>query len=161
MQELTSCFHNGLADSRDGQVPAITPLYCINTYWKKGLEVAASSSSVSIEVTPVLPSMSQTSPGGSKSSWERSWLCHGAHLGHTRWTDRKTRSGHGLGVFSRHGKGPGAPPLLSESAVGEVWPPGPGSALLAAPRASLLLGLWLELFPRPRRILPGYSGLEQ
>lgn len=63
LQELTSCFHNGLADSRDGQAPVIIPLYCINTYWRKNLEMAASSSSASIGVIPALPSRShQTFP---------------------------------------------------------------------------------------------------
>lgn len=47
------------------------------------------------------------------------------------------------------------------SAVGEVatWPLGQHCS-----PASLLLLSWLELFPRPMRILPGpegYSGLEQ
>lgn len=63
LQELTSCYHNGLADSRDGQVPVIIPLYCINTYWKKTSEMAASGSSASIGVILALPSSShQTFP---------------------------------------------------------------------------------------------------
>lgn len=55
LQELTSCLHNGLADSRDGQVPVIIPLYCINTYWRKELELAAPCPSKSLRRCPPGP----------------------------------------------------------------------------------------------------------
>lgn len=164
LQELTSCFSNGLADSRNGQVPVIIPLYCINTYWKntwRWQRVAAPCPSKSLWCCPRGPTKHSQE---SKSSWEHSRLCHRPHLGHTRWTDRKRRSEHGLGVCSRRGEGPGAPLLPSRSLPLAMWPPGPWPALLTTPRASLLLVLWLELSPRPMRILPGpegNSGLEQ
>lgn len=134
-------------------------LYCINTYWKIELEVAASGSSLSFEVALVLPSRShQTSPQGSKSSWEHSQLCHGSQLGHTRWTDPKTRSGHELGVF-QHCKGPGAPPLLSESLPLARWPPGPRvstachpTSLTAAGFVAGALSQAHKDIARPRRI---------
>lgn len=161
LQELTSCFHNGLADSRDGQAPVIIPLYCINTYWRKKLgdgseqqlRVHRSHSSAALEVPPDIPLRVQILLG-TLTAVPR--IPPWTHTMDRQESKVRTRAGCVQQVWKRARSSSSA---VAVSAIGQAatWPSG-------SPRASLLLVLWLELSPRPIRILPGpegYLGLGQ
>lgn len=112
--------------------------------------MAASGSSTSIEVTLCCP------PGPTKHPHEAPNPPGNTH-GHAMDPTLDTHDGH----TEKQGEDTG---WVCSAGVEKGQDPSSAFRVSATPQASLLLVLWLELFPRHRRILPdpeGDSGLEQ